>query len=185
MTAPRFRSFAEALSSTGPAADRADKMSLYGWLIGDWRFDAVMHADDGARHTGEGEIHFAWVLEGRAIQDVWILPGIFFGTTLRIYDPGLDAWHILWSDPLKQLYTRQIGRAGSCRPISAPGGKVLLAVVRSRPTLLMLRCEERSDEPRSTQRRSGAAPAGLRPSRLASLAPQDEGLGGRPRLARK
>jgi hypothetical protein len=64
MTAPRFRSFAEALSSAGPAADRADKMSLYGWLIGDWRFDAVVHADDGARHTGEGEIHFAWVLEG-------------------------------------------------------------------------------------------------------------------------
>ena len=111
MTAPHFRSFAEALSSAGPAADRADKMSLYGWLIGDWRFDAVVHADDGARHTGEGEIHFAWVLEGRAIQDVWILPGIFFGTTLRIYDPGLDAWQILWSDPLKQLYTRQIGRA--------------------------------------------------------------------------
>ena len=111
MTALRFRSFAEALSSAGPASDRADKMSLYGWLIGDWRFAAVVHADDGARHTGEGEIHFAWVLEGRAIQDVWILPGIFFGTTLRIYDPGLDAWHILWSDPLKQLYTRQIGRA--------------------------------------------------------------------------
>src|SRR5215204_4557651 len=81
MTTPRFRSFAEALSSAGPAADRADKMSLYGWLIGDWRFAAVVHADEGARHTGEGEIHFAWVLEGRAIQDVWILPGIFFGTT--------------------------------------------------------------------------------------------------------
>ena len=57
-------------------------MGLYGWLIGDWRFNAVVHADDGARHTGEGEIHFAWVLEGRAIQDVWILPGVFFGTTL-------------------------------------------------------------------------------------------------------
>jgi hypothetical protein len=36
---------------------------------------------------------------------------LFYGTTLRIYDPGLDAWHILWSDPLKQFYTRQIGRA--------------------------------------------------------------------------
>ena len=111
MTAPRFRSFAEALSSAGPASDRADRMDLYGWLIGDWRFDAVVHADDGTRHTGEGEIHFAWVLQGRAIQDVWILPGIFFGTTLRIYDPGLDAWHILWSDPLKQYFTRQLGRA--------------------------------------------------------------------------
>jgi hypothetical protein len=51
------------------------------------------------------------VLEGRAIQDVWILPGFFYGTTLRVYDPGIDAWHIFWSDPLKQLYRRQIGRA--------------------------------------------------------------------------
>jgi len=37
--------------------------------------------------------------------------GFFYGTTLRVYDPGIDAWHILWSDPLKQLYRRQIGRA--------------------------------------------------------------------------
>jgi hypothetical protein len=51
------------------------------------------------------------VLQGRAIQDVWVLPGIFYGTTLRVYDPGIDAWHILWNDPLKQYYTRQIGRA--------------------------------------------------------------------------
>ncbi len=58
-----------------------------------------------------GEIYFGWVLQGRAIQDVWILPGVFYGTTLRVYDPGLEAWHILWSDPLCQLYTRQIGRA--------------------------------------------------------------------------
>jgi hypothetical protein len=42
---------------------------------------------------------------------VWVLPGFFYGTTLRVYDPALDAWHILWSDPLTQYYTRQIGRA--------------------------------------------------------------------------
>ena len=86
-------------------------MGLYGWLIGSWEMDAVVHADDGTTQKGRGEIHFGWVLEGRAIQDVWILPGVFYGTTLRVYDPGLDAWHILWSDPLKQFYTRQIGRA--------------------------------------------------------------------------
>jgi hypothetical protein len=108
---PRFSSFRDALRADGPAADRADKMGLYAWLIGDWVMDAVVQADDGTRHEGAGEIHFAWALEGRAIQDVWILPGVFFGTTLRVYDPGLDAWHILWSDPLKQYYTRQIGRA--------------------------------------------------------------------------
>ena len=104
-------SFIEALQSAGPASDRAEKLKLYGWLIGDWTFDATVVADDGTKHTGQGEIHFDWVLEGRAIQDVWILPGFFYGTTLRVYDPGIDAWHILWSDPLKQLYTRQIGRA--------------------------------------------------------------------------
>ena len=108
---PRFPSFAEALHTGGPAADRAGKIGLYGWLIGQWEMDAIVHGDDGTQHKGRGEIHFGWVLEGRAIQDVWILPGVFYGTTLRIYDPGIDAWHILWSDPLRQFYTRQIGRA--------------------------------------------------------------------------
>lgn len=103
--------FIDALTADGPAPDRAGKMGLYGWLIGDWTFDAVVHKDDGTQHNGRGEIYFGWVLEGRAIQDVWILPGVFHGTTLRVYDPGIDAWHILWNDPLKQFYTRQIGRA--------------------------------------------------------------------------
>jgi catechol 2,3-dioxygenase-like lactoylglutathione lyase family enzyme len=106
-----FRSFAAALHTQAPAPDRADAMGLYGWLVGDWEMDAIIHVDDGSTKTGKGEIHFGFVLEGRAIQDVWILPGVFFGTTLRVYDPGIDAWHILWSDPLRQVYARQIGRA--------------------------------------------------------------------------
>jgi hypothetical protein len=103
--------FTEALSSTAAAADRADKMKLYAWLIGRWTMDATVYRDDGTQHQGPGKIYFAWVLEGRAIQGVWILPGVFYGTTLRVYDPGIDAWHILWSDPMRQVYTRQIGRA--------------------------------------------------------------------------
>jgi hypothetical protein len=104
-------SFIGALQSAGPAPDRAGKMELYGWLVGDWEMDAAVFAPDGSKHNARGEIHFVWALDGRAIQDVWILPGVFYGTTLRVYDPGIDAWHILWSDPLKQYYTRQIGRA--------------------------------------------------------------------------
>ncbi|HEY1412286.1 MAG TPA: hypothetical protein VGF36_09100 [Rhodopila sp.] len=104
-------SFIEALHSDGPADDRAEKMGLYGWLVGDWTMDATVHAEDGSRHQIQGSIHAGWVLQGRAIQDVWSLPGFFHGTTLRIYDPGLDAWHILWIDPVRQFYARQIGRA--------------------------------------------------------------------------
>jgi len=104
-------SFGAALRSAGPAADRTEKMRLYGWLIGSWAFDATVNRDDGAVYQGQGEIHFGWTLEGRAIQDVWILPPIFYGTTLRVYDPGIDAWHVLWNDPMRQYYSRQIGRA--------------------------------------------------------------------------
>ena len=62
-----------------PAHTTAD-VTFYIPLAGDWTMDAVVHAEDGARHTGQGAIHFAFVLEGRAIQDVWILPGFFLCT---------------------------------------------------------------------------------------------------------
>ena len=116
-------SLIEALHTNGPAPDRTEKTGLYGWLIGRWEMDAIYHNADGTQRRSRGEIHFGWVLAGRAIQDVWIVPprdrqtaeppvrGDFYGTTLRIYDPGLDAWHILWIDPVRQFYARQIGRA--------------------------------------------------------------------------
>src|SRR5271167_983878 len=119
------RSFIEALASAKPAADRADKMNLYGWLIGRWTMDATVHLGDGGTHRGPGEIHFGWVLEGRAIQDVWMIPrrsgrvpdapalpiaGNWYGTTLRIYDPALDAWRIYWIDPATNSFRQQIGR---------------------------------------------------------------------------
>jgi hypothetical protein len=97
-------------------------MGLYAWLVGDWDMDVVYYPDDGSVQRGRGEIHAGWALEGRAIQDVWIVPPRrersaenwalgFYGTTLRVYDPGLDAWHIVCTDPVKQAYFHQIGRA--------------------------------------------------------------------------
>jgi len=116
-------SFIAALHSDGPAPDRADKMGLYGWLIGAWEMDVHVPQANVAHYEGKGEIHFGWVLEGRAIQDVWITPprgrrndpiasaADFYGSTFRIYDPGIDAWHIFWLDPVKQFYSRMLGRA--------------------------------------------------------------------------
>ena len=115
-------SFINALHADAPAPDRADKMGLYGWLIGAWEMDVHAQMPNGARYEGKGEIHFGWVLEGRAIQDVWITPPRdyrndpaalvnFYGSTFRIYDPGIDAWHVFWLDPVKQFYSRMLGRA--------------------------------------------------------------------------
>ena len=115
-----------ALHANGPASDRTEALKLYGQFIGDWDADIVTYTPDGIRHQGKGEIHFGWILEGRAIQDVWMIPrrnerrpdapvmpvaGNWYGTTLRIYDPALGAWRILWIDPATNSYRQQIGRA--------------------------------------------------------------------------
>ena len=110
-------SFVQVLHAAGPHPDRATGLELYAFLVGRWRFDITTILDDETTHHGEGEIHAGWVLEGRAIQDVWMIPrplagaGSWYGTTLRIYDPSLDAWRIQWSDPATGFFTQQIGRA--------------------------------------------------------------------------
>jgi hypothetical protein len=116
--------FLDALGSDGPAADRAGKMALYGQFVGSWTLDVTQFADDGTPRRRRGEWHFGWVLEGRAVQDIWIVPPRgelrqgdaaanvnSYGTTLRIYDPDIDAWRIQWSDPVTRNFLDMIGRA--------------------------------------------------------------------------
>jgi hypothetical protein len=121
-----MNSLAEVLLAGEPDRERAPKLALYGWLVGHWETTVSTHLEDGSQHEGRGEIHADWILQGRAIQDVWMIPrlaerrpsvaplpgaGNWYGTTLRIYDPNTDAWHILWSDPVTCFFTQQLGRA--------------------------------------------------------------------------
>jgi hypothetical protein len=123
---PTSTSFAHVLHSDGPDQDREAKLALYAWIVGRWDMDVTALLEDGTTHQGRGEIHAGWVLQGRAIQDVWMIPrleerksgvrqlpgvGNWYGTTLRIYDPNLDAWRILWNDPATDFFTQQIARA--------------------------------------------------------------------------
>ncbi|MGC4024413.1 MAG: hypothetical protein QM744_04210 [Mesorhizobium sp.] len=108
--------FLAALDSEGPSPDRANDMALYGRFVGSWEMDTIHHLGDGRADRATGEIHFGWVLKGRAIQDIWIRPrrpepSTMYGTTLRVFDSEIDGWHIIWSDPINQDYSRQIGRA--------------------------------------------------------------------------
>jgi len=109
------------LYSEGPAHDRSEQMMLYGQFIGSWDGCRVVHLPNGEKLESSCEVHFGWVLEGRAVQDVWISPSRkdmnnikssynFYGSTMRIYDPGNDFWHIIWIDPVTQAYKRMTGR---------------------------------------------------------------------------
>ncbi len=123
----------QALHADGPAPDRAESMMLYGQFIGSWQGKArskkykvnsigeLEFDNDSPFNESTLEVHFGWALQGRAVQDVWILPvrndandaakfGMY-GTTLRIYDPEKDHWYITFIDPFTtQSYHRMIGR---------------------------------------------------------------------------
>jgi hypothetical protein len=101
---------ARTLHAAGPFAGLAQKLDLYGRFAGRWSMHARLQPAPGRFAEADGDIVFGWVLDGRMVQDVWSLPGWFYGTTLRIYDPSIDAWHILWNEPVRQYYTHMIGR---------------------------------------------------------------------------
>ena len=90
------------------------------WRVGEVRLSVEPEIETTA------EVHFGWVLEGRAVQDVWIAPskaagslagqptpprGALYGTTLRVYDPAKDEWGITWVNPVTGAFNRMVGRA--------------------------------------------------------------------------
>jgi len=112
----------KGLASSGPSQEFPDKLTLFGQFVGNWEFDLVQTNPDGSKRTGKGAWRFGWILEGRAVQDVWIArfsdakPGAApdgHGTTIRIYDPRTDAWQIVWASVARkdiQTFTaRKVG----------------------------------------------------------------------------
>ena len=116
-------SFMGLLSAPGCSDEIPQSHDIYGWLVGSWELDVLHYrAVDVSGQKIRGEVHFAWVLEGRAMQDVWITPSSanrssssdrtnnMYGTTLRIWDPGIEAWRIRWVNPVNGHEERQTGR---------------------------------------------------------------------------
>jgi len=115
--------FVTALGAPGRSPEIPDAMDVYGWLVGSWDMDVLCYRGmDVAARGLRGEIHFGWVLEGRAIQDVWIMPPRsartgdeektqnMYGSTFRMWDPAIQAWRITWKNPAAGHYEEQIGR---------------------------------------------------------------------------
>ena len=114
----------EALIAAERAPEIAEASDLYGWLVGSWTLDVRYYGGVDVSGLGlRGELHASRVLEGRGIQDVWIMPGRsqraaavdparnMYGTTLRIWDSAIQAWRITWINPARNHTEQQIGRA--------------------------------------------------------------------------
>ena len=112
-----------ALCAPGRSPEIPVSADVYGWLVGSWELDVLFYLVDVSAQNLKAEAHFSWALEGRAVQDVWIMPRRhnrtappdrscnMYGTTLRIWDPSLHAWRVTWFNPVTGQRDELIGRS--------------------------------------------------------------------------
>lgn len=124
----------KGLGADAPLGEQKEKLSLFGQFVGDWVGEATFLKDDGSEIPGgKGEVHFRWVLEGRAVQDVWMSEDPStkkltpHGTTLRFYDSESGAWQSTWISPKQNTTLTFMGRES--------GSEIVLEAVNKRGRL--------------------------------------------------
>ncbi len=108
-----------ALSALSPHASLGDEARVFDRFVGTWNCDFTFLLADGSTKHSVGEIEFGWILDGQAVQDIWITypkeagkeRGI--GTTVRFFDPKSKIWRIIFVSPAYgALITMQGGAEG-------------------------------------------------------------------------
>ena len=114
--------FKTALCSDKRSKRIPEKYDYFGCLIGKWDIEWIDHLNDTTPRQVKGEWIFSWVLDGTAVQDLFIVPcrgerlvnrqpDAEYGTTLRIFNPKTLVWDIFYgcSGEAIRLTARKIG----------------------------------------------------------------------------
>jgi hypothetical protein len=94
-----------ALGARNPHPSIGDEARIFDRLVGSWDCDYTFHLDDGSVRHKSGEVLFGWVLDGRALQDIWITyptdaqKDRTMGTSIRFFDTTLKQWRVLFVSP--------------------------------------------------------------------------------------
>jgi hypothetical protein len=94
-----------ALQATGPHASLADQARGLGRFVGTWNVAYTDYSKDGKQIQRSGKYIVGWVLDGRALQDVWIVdPSAVHKdrevyTTLHYFDAKSGTWCATFVDP--------------------------------------------------------------------------------------
>ena len=114
--------FPGALVAPGRSPEIPESADVFGWFVGDWELDVRSYWVDVSARKIKGEVHASRVLEGRAVQDVWIMPRRsersteidkmcnMYGTTLRIWDPTIQSWRVTWNNPVTSRRNELVAR---------------------------------------------------------------------------
>ena len=110
-----------ALEAKGPHPSLGDHAKAFERFVGTWDVEYTDYAEDGKTSHRSGEYILGWVMDGRAIQDVFVVyPSasnkereVF--TDLRYFDPKSGTWHAAFIDPQGAYVARFTGAAGDDR----------------------------------------------------------------------
>src|SRR5262245_21940212 len=98
-TCERIEEFQTILRVPARSPEIPESADAYGWLVGSWELDVLRYAGMDVSDRGlKAEAHFAWVLEGRAVQDLWIMPrrcdrSPTLGKSMNMYGTTLRVWN--------------------------------------------------------------------------------------------
>ena len=103
-TEPRL-DMVTALKAVGPHPSLGDQAKVFGRLVGTWDVEYTDFSKEGKITHRSGELIVGWVMDGRAIQDIWIVNP--WGahkerevyTDLRYFDPKSQTWPATFIDP--------------------------------------------------------------------------------------
>lgn len=108
-----------ALASAKPNPSMGDEAQTFDRLVGTWDAEFTFYRDDGTVFHKKGELLFGWIMDGRAIQDLWIgyptenQKERTIGTTIRFFDTALKQWRVVFVNPqFNYVVSAQGGREG-------------------------------------------------------------------------
>jgi uncharacterized protein len=99
------RDMIKVLEASGPHPSLGEQAHVFDRLVGSWDCDYSFHRDDGTVRHSKGELLVGWILDGRAVQDLFITYPANgekerrIGTTIRFFDTALKQWRIIFISP--------------------------------------------------------------------------------------
>ena len=100
------RDMITVLPASGPHPSLGDHARLFDRFVGTWDCAYATYAADGRVSRSQGEVIFGWIIDGRALQDIWITyprgasTEREIGTSVRYYDAKLGQWRVVWVYPM-------------------------------------------------------------------------------------
>lgn len=110
---------AAALLAGGPHVSLGDQARVFDRFVGTWDCEYTHFSADGQiTERYPGEVTFGWIIDGWAMQDVWIgyrqddeSARRSIGTTIRYLDPASGLWNVVWFAPEGGVRTTVVGGA--------------------------------------------------------------------------